>query len=80
MMSSMADNVGLVHQMPFVCDKHGFAGVLEKVKVFLYITINLCNDKMYSNYSSKLEVLRLYVTILYTCDAVYHYILVSVCE
>ncbi|CAH1772739.1 unnamed protein product [Owenia fusiformis] len=37
------DNVGLVHQMPYVCDRKGFAGVLEKVyfgtqhaKMYLY--------------------------------------------
>jgi ceramide glucosyltransferase len=29
--SFMKENVGLVHQMPFVCDRKGFAAVLEKV-------------------------------------------------
>jgi hypothetical protein len=27
----MADDVGLVHQMPFTCDRKGFAGTVEKV-------------------------------------------------
>lgn len=31
MVSCLSDNTGLVHQMPFVCDKEGFSGVLEKV-------------------------------------------------
>ena len=29
--AALKENVGLVHQMPFVCDRKGFAGVLEKV-------------------------------------------------
>ena len=32
MVSAMKENVGLVHQMPYVCDRKGFAGVLEKVR------------------------------------------------
>lgn len=31
MVSAMTENTGLVHQMPFVCDREGFAAVLEKV-------------------------------------------------
>ena len=31
MVMCMADNVGLVHQMPFTCDRKGFAGSVEKV-------------------------------------------------
>jgi len=31
MVHALKDNVGLVHQMPFVCDREGFAGILEKV-------------------------------------------------
>jgi ceramide glucosyltransferase len=27
----MTDSVGLVHQMPFTCDRKGFAGSVEKV-------------------------------------------------
>jgi hypothetical protein len=27
----MTDDVGLVHQMPFTCDRKGFAGSVEKV-------------------------------------------------
>ena len=31
MVTCMADNVGLVHQMPFTCDRKGFAASVEKV-------------------------------------------------
>ena len=31
MVHSMKDDVALVHQMPFVCDRKGFPAVLEKV-------------------------------------------------
>lgn len=31
MVSSMRENVGLVHQMPFVCDRDGFPAIVEKV-------------------------------------------------
>lgn len=31
MVNHMTDNVGLVHQMPFVCDRKGFAATLEKI-------------------------------------------------
>ena len=31
MVIHMVDNVGLVHQMPYVCDRSGFASILEKV-------------------------------------------------
>ena len=31
MASCMTDDVGLVHQMPFTCDRKGFAGSVEKV-------------------------------------------------
>jgi hypothetical protein len=31
MVSCMAEDVGLVHQMPFACDRDGFAATLEKV-------------------------------------------------
>lgn len=45
MVSLMTDKVGLVHQMPFTCDKSGFAGSLEKVyfgtqHARMYMTIN----------------------------------------
>ena len=33
MVSMLKDSVGLVHQMPFVCDRVGFAATLEKVKL-----------------------------------------------
>ena len=32
---TMADDVGLVHQMPFIADKKGFSGSLEKVRRLL---------------------------------------------
>lgn len=35
MVSSMTDEVALVHQMPFVCDRKGFPAVLEKVSAFV---------------------------------------------
>ncbi len=41
MVSRMEDNVGLVHQMPFVCDRPGFAGALEKVY------FGTCHSRMY---------------------------------
>ena len=31
MVNHMEDDVGLVHQMPFVCDREGFPATLEKV-------------------------------------------------
>lgn len=31
MVSHMEDDVGLVHQMPFTCDREGFPATLEKV-------------------------------------------------
>ena len=46
MILSMKDDVGLVHQMPFTCDRKGFAGSVEKVyfgtqHARMYMTINL---------------------------------------
>jgi ceramide glucosyltransferase len=41
MYSLMKENVGLVHQMPFVCDRPGFAGTLEK------IYFGTCHSRMY---------------------------------
>ena len=38
MVSAMKEKVGLVHQMPFACDRKGFAGVLEKVGILTVIT------------------------------------------
>ncbi|GAB6031668.1 Ceramide glucosyltransferase [Chamberlinius hualienensis] len=31
MVNHMTENVGLVHQMPFVCDRKGFAATIEKI-------------------------------------------------
>ena len=41
MYSLMTERVGLVHQMPFVCDRPGFAGSLEKVY------FGTCHSRMY---------------------------------
>ena len=41
MYSLMTERVGLVHQMPFVCDRTGFAGSLEKVY------FGTCHSRMY---------------------------------
>lgn len=46
MVSLMTDKVGLVHQMPFTCDRTGFGGSLEKVyfgtcHCRMYLFINL---------------------------------------
>ncbi|CAF0900707.1 unnamed protein product [Adineta ricciae] len=46
MVMCMTDTVGLVHQMPFTCDRKGFAGSVEKVyfgtqHARMYMTINL---------------------------------------
>ena len=40
MVSAMKENVGLVHQMPYVCDRKGFAGVLEKVRPSTTFTVH----------------------------------------
>ena len=42
---AMRENVGLVHQMPFVCDREGFAAVLEKVSV-RHMMQSLIGDKI----------------------------------
>jgi len=42
MVSCMTEDVGLVHQMPFTCDRDGFAATLEKVKF-----INFCAYRCY---------------------------------
>ncbi len=36
----MTDNVGLVHQMPFTCDRKGFAASVEKVGIKNNIKLN----------------------------------------
>jgi ceramide glucosyltransferase len=41
MYSLMTERVGLVHQMPFVCDRPGFSGSLEKVY------FGTCHSRMY---------------------------------
>lgn len=39
MVDNMKENVALVHQMPFTCDRAGFAANFEKVDNFLKILI-----------------------------------------
>ena len=57
MVSCMSETTGLVHQMPFVCDREGFSGVLEKVLFDLFFTRGTfylsCNahNSEYENYS-----------------------------
>ena len=34
MVDAMKENVGLVHQMPYTCDRVGLPSTLEKVKIF----------------------------------------------
>ena len=41
MVHSMKDDVALVHQMPFVCDRKGFPAVLEKVCIICTIVHTL---------------------------------------
>jgi ceramide glucosyltransferase len=41
MVSCMTEDVGLVHQMPFACDRDGFAATLEKVN-FINFYAELC--------------------------------------
>jgi len=47
MVSCMSETTGLVHQMPFVCDRDGFSGVLEKV-IFKYFF--LFSEFVYAQY------------------------------
>lgn len=49
MVSHMTDDVALVHQMPFACDREGFAATLEKVILY----IQMCS------YAFSYELLRL---------------------
>lgn len=37
MVTHMDDKTGLVHQMPFTCDRQGFPAILEKVNVLCYL-------------------------------------------
>lgn len=36
MVNHMTEKTGLIHQMPFTCDRNGFAATLEKVRLYLY--------------------------------------------
>lgn len=53
MVSCMTDDVGLVHQMPFTCDRDGFAATLEKVK-FMYFCAEISNIHIYLNITGKI--------------------------
>ena len=37
LVSAMSEDVGLVQQMPYVCDKEGFSSILEKVSVVFLV-------------------------------------------
>ena len=39
MVAHMTESVGLVHQMPFSCDRSGLPATLEKVCTYLYMLI-----------------------------------------
>lgn len=41
MVQLMADDVGLVHQLPFTCDREGFAATVEKVCVAYIVHFNI---------------------------------------
>ena len=56
MVSELNDQVGLVHQLPFVSDKEGFASVLEKVGYFLnfiFSHLNKINCFLYISNGTK---------------------------
>lgn len=38
MVDKMSEKIGLVHQMPFACDRDGFAATFEKVYLYLLAT------------------------------------------
>lgn len=40
MVQHMTEKVGLVHQMPFTCDRDGFAATFEKVRI--YVALSPC--------------------------------------
>lgn len=48
MVDHMEEDVGLVHQMPFVCDRIGFPATLEKVtllqSLFIFISSSVANE------------------------------------
>lgn len=37
MVTHMDDKTGLVHQMPFTCDRQGFPAILEKVNIRCFL-------------------------------------------
>jgi ceramide glucosyltransferase len=47
MVRCMKDNVGLVHQMPYICDRTGFPSILEKVSFFVTVTFELLATVLY---------------------------------
>lgn len=38
MVNHMSEKTGIVHQMPFTCDRNSFAATLEKVGIGIYFT------------------------------------------
>lgn len=37
MVNHMSEKTGIVHQMPFTCDRNGFAATYEKVGFIIYL-------------------------------------------
>ena len=56
---AMRENVGLVHQMPFVCDREGFAAVLEKVSHMMR-SLSLIGDKICAEKSTAKSLFKKY--------------------
>lgn len=51
MVQHMGEKTGLVHQMPFTCDRDGFAATFEKVfHELLCCVIEILFNEFYSNY------------------------------
>ncbi|XP_022650237.1 ceramide glucosyltransferase-like isoform X1 [Varroa destructor] len=58
MVLCMAPDVGLVHQMPFTCDRAGFAAILEKVYFgTAHARIYLCSDLLGVNCATGMSAL-----------------------
>lgn len=42
MVDHLGADVGLIHQMPFICDRDGFSATLEKVQYYMRV-LNVYN-------------------------------------